>query len=194
MSIQNYTVIFKDLTYSSNVSEHHLGTINRFVWGLWPKIRRVMITDSYDLNTIEESFIVALKIDLTFKMLVNAKIRCSKCKRYGQNDYQHPMKSQHVGIMPSNDVGDLKVVNNLHLPYKTASITEDISVGFDKQIIDEIHMSSDRISDDMDEIVKLKTPAVLGKSFEFLVLNIILWSFQSIHLSSESPEFLTMIQ
>ena len=29
-----------------------------------------MITSSYDLGTIEETFDVALKIDLTFKMLV----------------------------------------------------------------------------------------------------------------------------
>jgi len=35
-----------------------------------------MITDSYDLDTVEEAFNVALKIDLTFKMVVNAKVRC----------------------------------------------------------------------------------------------------------------------
>jgi len=37
-----------------------------------------MIIDSYDLDTIEEAFDVALKIDMTFKTLVNAKVRCSK--------------------------------------------------------------------------------------------------------------------
>jgi len=32
-----------------------------------------MITGSYDLDTVEEAFDIALKIDLTFKRLVNAK-------------------------------------------------------------------------------------------------------------------------
>jgi len=35
-----------------------------------------MITGSNDLNTDEETFSVALKIDLTFKRLVNSKARC----------------------------------------------------------------------------------------------------------------------
>ena len=33
-----------------------------------------MITDSYDLDTVEDAFDVALKIDLTFKRLVNTKV------------------------------------------------------------------------------------------------------------------------
>ena len=37
-----------------------------------------MITDSYDLDIIEEAFDVTLKLDLTFKILVNVKTR-SKC-------------------------------------------------------------------------------------------------------------------
>jgi len=32
-----------------------------------------MITGSYDLNTVEEAFDVALRTDLTFKILVNTK-------------------------------------------------------------------------------------------------------------------------
>ena len=32
-----------------------------------------MITGSYDLDTIEDAFDVALKLDLTFKTLVSAK-------------------------------------------------------------------------------------------------------------------------
>jgi len=39
-----------------------------------------MITGSYDLDTVEETFDVALKIDLTFKMLVNDKACRSNCK------------------------------------------------------------------------------------------------------------------
>ena len=69
------------------MSEHHLETITKFVWGLQPKIRRAKITDPYDLDTIEEAFDIALKINLTFKTLVNAKARCSKCEGYGHYDY-----------------------------------------------------------------------------------------------------------
>ena len=46
-----------------------------------------MINGSYDLDTVEETFDVTLKIDLTFKKLVNAKTRCSNCEGYGHYDY-----------------------------------------------------------------------------------------------------------
>ena len=59
-----------------------------------------MITGSYDLDTVEETFDVALKINLTFKKLVNIKARCFKCEGYGHYDYQCPSES-HVRIVPS---------------------------------------------------------------------------------------------
>ena len=80
-------VIFKDLPYRSEVREHHSEIITKFVWGLRSKIRRAMITGSYDLDTVEKAFDVVLKIDLTFKMLVNAKARCSKYEGYEHYDY-----------------------------------------------------------------------------------------------------------
>ena len=64
MSVQNYITKFEDLTLYCDVREHRSQTITRFVWGLRSKIRRVMITDSYDLDTVEEVFDVALKIDV----------------------------------------------------------------------------------------------------------------------------------
>jgi len=57
-----------------------------------------MITGSYNLDTIEDAFDVALKIDLTLKMLVNAKVRFFKCERYGHYDYQCLSESQHFRI------------------------------------------------------------------------------------------------
>ena len=60
--------------------EHHSETITRFIWGLRPKIKRTVITDTYNLDTVEEAFDVAIKIDLTFKTLVNANARYSKCE------------------------------------------------------------------------------------------------------------------
>jgi len=71
-----------------------------------------MITDSYDLDTIEEAIDVALEIDSAFKTLVNAKARCSKCEGYGHYDYQCTSESQHVRTVPS-DVDDLKVVEDV---------------------------------------------------------------------------------
>ena len=51
-----------------------------------------MITDFYDLDTVEEAFDVALKINLTFKRLVNVKARYSKCEGYENYDYQYPRR------------------------------------------------------------------------------------------------------
>ena len=80
MSVQNYIAKFEDLTLRCDVSECHSHIVTMLVWDLRSKIKSVMTTGSYDLNTVEEAFDLALKIDLTFKMLVNAKAQCYKCK------------------------------------------------------------------------------------------------------------------
>jgi len=90
------------------------------------KIRCAIITGSSDLDIVEEIFDVALKIGLTFKMLAN-DAWCSKCKRYRHYDYQCLSESQHVKIVPIEDVDDSKVVKDVHVPFETASIIEDIS-------------------------------------------------------------------
>jgi len=131
MSVQNCIVVFEDLTRHSDMREHCSQTITRFVWGLKSKIRRAMITNSYDLDTGEEAFDVAIKIDLTFKTLVNAKARCSKYEGYRHYDYQCPLESQYLRIVPSEYVDDLKVVEDVHIPSKTASIMKGISIGSD---------------------------------------------------------------
>ena len=74
---------------------------------------------------------------------------------------------------------------------KTASIIEYISVDSDTPIIDEVHMSSDSTGDDVEEIVEPNTPAVPSKSFNFLVLNIVLWSFQSSQILGSHPSSLS---
>jgi len=112
---------------------------------------------------------------LTFQTLVNAKARCSKCEGYYHYDYQCPSESQHVRIVPSDDdVDDSKVVEDIHIPSKTVSIIEDISVGSDAPIINEVCMSSNSTSDNVDEIVEPKTPQCLVSHSSFLVLNIVL--------------------
>ena len=72
---------------------------------------------------------------MTFKRLVNAKARCSKCEGYGHYDYQCPSKCQHVRTVFSNDVDDSKVVEDVHVPPKTASIIESISVGWTRRLL-----------------------------------------------------------
>ena len=63
-----------------------------------------------------------------------------------------PSESQHVRIVPSDDVDDSKVVENVYVFSKAASIIEGISVGSDTSIIDEVHISFNSTRDDVDEI------------------------------------------
>jgi len=94
----------------------------------------------------------------------------------------------------SDEVDDSKIVDDAHIPSRTASIIEDMTVSSDTPIIDEIHMSSDSVSDDVDEIVKPNTPMVPSKSFECPCAE---YSFILVPIDSsfsESPEFLTKIQ
>jgi len=78
---------------------------------------------------------------LTFTRLVNVKAWCFKCEGFEHYDYQCPSKSQHDSIIPSGDVDDSKIVEYVHIPSKTTSIIEDVSVGFDTPIIDEGYAS-----------------------------------------------------
>jgi len=94
------------------------------------------------LDTVEELFDVASKIDLTFKTLVNAKARCSKCEGYGHYNYQCPSESRHVRIMPNNNVDDSKVVDDVNILPEITSIVENTLVNSGTLIINEIHVSS----------------------------------------------------
>ena len=62
------------------------------------------------------------------------------------------------------------------------------------QIIDEIHMSFDSANDDVDEIIEPNTPAVPSKSFEFPCVEYNFMVVPTDSSSSESPEFLVVIQ
>ena len=73
------TLPYLKTTHRSEVREHPSETLTRFVWGLRSKIKRA-ITGPYDLDTVEDAFDVALKLDLTFKTLANAKAKCYKCE------------------------------------------------------------------------------------------------------------------
>ena len=74
--------------------------------------------------------------------------------------------------MRSVEGDDSKVVEVVHVPSKTASIIEYISVSSDTTIIDEVHMSSNSTNDDMDEIVELIIQCLVSYSSS-LVLNMV---------------------
>ena len=112
MSVHEYINIFKDLTHRSEVREHPSETLTRFIWGLRPKIKHAMITDPYDLDTVEDAFDVALRLDLTFKTLINAKVKCSNCKGYGHYHYQCPSESQPVRTVSTDEVDESKPVKD----------------------------------------------------------------------------------
>jgi len=94
------------------------------------------------LDNVEEVFDVALKINLTFKRLVNARIQCSKCEGYGHYNYQCPSNSRRVRIMPNNNVDDSKVVDDVNILPEITSIVENTLVNSGTLIINEIHVSS----------------------------------------------------
>jgi len=83
-----------------------------------------MIIGSYDLDTVQEVFDVALNINLTLIRLANAKARC----RYGHYDYQFLSKSRHFSIVSSDDVDDSKIVKDVHDLSKTTSIIDDVKL------------------------------------------------------------------
>ena len=126
MSVKDYIAIFEDLTRRCDVREYCSQIIIRFVSGLRSKIKRAMITSSHDVDTLEEAFYFALKIDLTFKglLLVKAWEQCSKCEGYKYYDYQCLSGSRHVRIVPSDNVDDSKVVENVIILLEITIIVE----------------------------------------------------------------------
>ena len=69
--------------------------------------------------------------------------------------------------MPSDNVDGSKFIKNVSILLQIISIVEDKLVDFGTPIIDEVHMSSDSTSDDVDKIAESNIPTVPSKSFEF---------------------------
>jgi len=103
------------------------------------------------------------------------------------------LKSQHVRTVLGNDV-DSKVVEDIHVPLKTASIIKDITIDCGTSIFVEIHVSSNSIGDDVNEIVESNILAVLRKLFEFPCAEYSFMVVPTELYSSEPLEFLAMIQ
>jgi len=74
LSVKDYITRFEDLTRRCDVREHRSYTITRFVSGIRSNIRRSIITSFYGVDSVEDAFNFVLKIDLTFKGIVSAKV------------------------------------------------------------------------------------------------------------------------
>ena len=141
-----------------------------------------MITSSYGVDSVEDAFNFALKTNLNFKGIVNAKVceqyskyegcghydyqypsqkECSKCEGYRYYDYRCPSKSRHVNIVPSDDVDISKVVKNIHVHFEISSVLEDTSIDPYPPILNEIPMSFDSTIDIVDAIVDLVHPQMM---------------------------------
>ena len=79
--------------------------------------------------------------------------------------------------MPSDNVDGSKVVEDVNLLHEIISIVENILVDFGIPIIDEVHVSPDSTSIDVDEIVESSIPIMPSKSFEFPCIDYGLWLF-----------------
>ena len=78
-----------------------------------------------------------------------------------------PLEKSACKTVLSDNVVDSKVVKDVHVSPKTASIEQNLSVGFGTLIFDKAHMSSNSTSHDLTEIVKPNIPTVPSKSIKF---------------------------
>ena len=67
------------------------------------------------------------------------------------------MESRHVNIVPSNDVDDSKVVEDVHILFEISSVVEEFLVNSGAPIIDDSHVFSADISDVVDASVESST-------------------------------------
>jgi len=93
----------------------------------------------------------------------------------------------------SDNVDDSKVVEDVNILHESNSIVEDTLVDFGTPIIDEVHVSSDSTSDDVNGIVESNISAEPIKSFEFSCIDYGFMVIPTELSSSEPSEFLTMI-
>ena len=66
-------------------------------------------------------------------------------------------ESQHINSIPSDDVRDSRVVENIYVSSTITSVVEDPLANFDTQIIDKIYEFSDSTSDNVDVRVESST-------------------------------------
>jgi len=94
----------------------------------------------------------------------------------------------------SDNVDDSKIVKDVNILLEITSIVEDTLVDFSTPIIDEVFVSSDSTSDDVDEIVEFNILAEPSKLFEFSCADYEFMVVPTEFSSNESSEFLAVIQ
>jgi len=74
---------------------------------------------------------------LSFKGIVSAKAweQCFKYERYGHFDYQCPSESRYVNFVPSDDVDDSKVVDDVHVHSEISSVVKDLLVNLGNRLL-----------------------------------------------------------
>ena len=114
-----------------------------------------MITSSYHVDSVEESFHLALELELSFKEKFISKYRkqCSKCDGYRLYDYQC-LSIQHTNIIQSDDVDDSRIIEDVYVLSEIATVDEDLLVDSSAPILDEVHASSEGTSDVIGAVVE----------------------------------------
>ena len=96
--------------------------------------------------------------------------------------------------MPSDNIDDSKVVEDVNILPEITSIIENTLVNSATSTVEGVHVSSDSNSNDMNAIIESNIPAMPSKSFEFPYAD---YGFMIVHaelISSKSSELLVMIQ
>jgi len=83
--------------------------------------------------------------------------QCSKCEGYGDYGYRCPSKSRHVNVVPSDDVDDSRVVEDVYGSFEITSVVDTLC-DFSTPILDEIHISFEGTSDIANVLVESSTP------------------------------------
>ena len=164
MSVQYYIAKFDDLTLYCDMRKDRSQTTSKFCLGLRSTIRGVMITSSYHVDSVKEAFHLALELELAFKgiFIFKAKEQCFKCEAYRYYDYQCPSTSRHVKIVPSDDVVDSKVVENVYILSESTSVVKDTLLDSDTLIFYEVHAFSENTSDSEHELVESSVPVQIA--------------------------------
>lgn len=93
-------------------------------------IRPAMFTISCHVNSVEGIFDLALELKLSFKGISISKVmmQCPRYSGYGDYDYQCSLKGQYIVIVSTDNVGDLRVVENAYVREESTSDAKDTLV------------------------------------------------------------------
>ena len=82
------------------------------------------------------------KLDFILELARNFNFTLKKIESRGE--------SRHINSIPSDDVRDSRVVEDVCVFFTITNVVDDPLANFDTQIIDKIHEFSERTNDDVD--------------------------------------------